>query len=401
MRVLYAIPRYGRGFVANELHAELVGELRRLGWEVDVFALAADPPVERGEVGERIWTVRRRGWVRLLDRLLAPWVHYPYFALQVRELARVVREGGYALLDVQGAYPLGGGVGVRPPAPYTLATLGGDLFRLPDYGFVRHPIPRLLVTWALRRARIVRANSPMVAELVVHRFGVPPERVQVIPPNVGELFYRPVSEEDRRRARAERADRFDLPRGVPWVMVVGRLIPLKGQAVALEALARLHREAGPHLLICVGADSRTADGGSYRAQLEAEARRLGVADWVRFFPPASLPEVRRWLLAADLVLVPSVREGFSRVVVEALLSGAKVLAGPGVGVARWLASAGYDKLVVNEGSWTEKIAAALQETWTSEERDALRRWLTRFRSREVARELSRLYAQILEVEQGG
>jgi glycosyltransferase involved in cell wall biosynthesis len=66
--------------------------------------------------------------------------------------------------------------------------------------------------------------------------------------------------------------------------------------------------------------------GADAAALRAQAARLGLADDVRFagvVAPARLPD---WYRAADALVLPSLREGWPNVVLEALACGAPVLA---------------------------------------------------------------------------
>jgi glycosyltransferase involved in cell wall biosynthesis len=108
----------------------------------------------------------------------------------------------------------------------------------------------------------------------------------------------------------------------PLLVSVGALVPVKGQALAIAALAGL-----PDATLIL------AGGGPERARLEAEARRLGVAGRVRFagaIPHGGLPAL---LEAADAMVLPSEREGLANAWVEALACGVPVVI-PDVGGAR-------------------------------------------------------------------
>lgn len=96
------------------------------------------------------------------------------------------------------------------------------------------------------------------------------------------------------------------------VVTVGRLIPIKDQAALLAAFARV---AGPDdRLLVVGE-------GPLRAELERQARALGIADRVRMPGLLARDEVYRMLAGADVYVSASHGEGLPLSVLEALAAG--------------------------------------------------------------------------------
>jgi glycosyltransferase involved in cell wall biosynthesis len=156
------------------------------------------------------------------------------------------------------------------------------------------------------------AVSRYVAESAVRRLAVPSHRVEVIPNAIDVALFRP--DGDRRdTVRASLA----LDRDIPVLVCVGRLTPQKGQDILIRALAE-SRNVRPncHLLL-------VGDGPS-RAQLQALAERCGVETQVSFLGPRwDVPDVLR---ASDVLILPSLHEGFGLVLVEALASGIPVVA---------------------------------------------------------------------------
>jgi glycosyltransferase involved in cell wall biosynthesis len=99
---------------------------------------------------------------------------------------------------------------------------------------------------------------------------------------------------------------------------VARLFPMKGHAFVLPAFARVLGRCPAAMLVLAGE-------GVLRASLGAQARRLGVADRVRFLglvPREDMPGV---LWASDAVVHASLREGLARVLPEAGLCGRPVI----------------------------------------------------------------------------
>ncbi len=96
--------------------------------------------------------------------------------------------------------------------------------------------------------------------------------------------------------------------GSPQLAVIGRLIRRKGVPLALEALRRLVPEFPGIRMVLVGS-------GPEESALRALASQLGVQDHVHF--QGFDPQPQRWMLASDLVLVPSYAEGLPLVLMEA------------------------------------------------------------------------------------
>lgn len=111
------------------------------------------------------------------------------------------------------------------------------------------------------------------------------------------------------------------------VLAAGRLVKEKGFDVALRAFARLDDKDAT--LVIVGEGERRAD-------LEALAAELGVADRVRL--PGYVPDIRPWLETARAFLLTSFYEGYAAVIVEALGAGRPVVSTDCTPAARELLS---------------------------------------------------------------
>jgi glycosyltransferase involved in cell wall biosynthesis len=107
------------------------------------------------------------------------------------------------------------------------------------------------------------------------------------------------------------------PPGGPRLAVVGRLIPIKGHVVLLDALVRVRREI-PEVTLELAGD------GPLEPELRATVERLGLAGCVSFLgrvaPPTPVYE------RAEIVVVPSLGEGFGMVALEAMERGRAVVA---------------------------------------------------------------------------
>lgn len=168
------------------------------------------------------------------------------------------------------------------------------------------PFSPAAAAYANRHVAAFVANSCATAEHWVAR-GLDRAKVRVVPNGV------PARTGPKEDARA----RFGLPEGGPVVVCVANFSPAKGHGVLLEAFAALRAAHPAAMLLLLGEGERRRD-------LEARARVLGLGGTVRF--AGHVPEARRLLGSCDLVVVPSLSEGFGRAAVEAMAEGAPVVA---------------------------------------------------------------------------
>ncbi len=147
-------------------------------------------------------------------------------------------------------------------------------------------------------------------------YGDPRGRVEVVAPAVEHAFFAPGD-----RAGARRA--LELPGDVPVVLFVGRIQPLKGPDVAVQALARMrHRDA--RLLLVGGASG--IEGDHEVRRLRRLVGELGLDERVQFVPPQPHHILSSYYRAADAVVVPSRSESFGLVALEASACGIPVVA---------------------------------------------------------------------------
>jgi glycosyltransferase involved in cell wall biosynthesis len=109
----------------------------------------------------------------------------------------------------------------------------------------------------------------------------------------------------------------------PLLVFVGRLTEQKGVDLLLDCLPVL-RAQWPGLVLAVAGD------GPRASQLESQAHALGLDGAVRWLGPVE--EVATLLAAADLVVLPSRREGHPMVLLEAMAVAAPIVAARVTGI---------------------------------------------------------------------
>lgn len=131
---------------------------------------------------------------------------------------------------------------------------------------------------------------------------------------------------DRYRQRPEEGfeARWGIPSDAVVLLFLARLHPIKGADILLEAFLRVARAHPKAVLVMAGPDE-----WGMMETLRARAASAGLADRV-VFPGLVQDERKVDLLArADLFCLPSVAEGFSMAVLEAMASRTAVLLSPG------------------------------------------------------------------------
>ena len=179
---------------------------------------------------------------------------------------------------------------------------GGEIDRL--RALRRGGRPRL---WALGHEldRIVVISEEIDRELAGVAF--PAARRIGIPNGVDTRRFRPVRDEERRALRQE----FGLGDG-PVVVFVGRLVPVKGVDVLLEAWASVRATIPDASLVLIGGGPEPTSLGDHAAE--------GI------HAPGPVQDVGPYHRAADVFVLPSFAEGLSIALLEAMASGLPVVA---------------------------------------------------------------------------
>jgi D-inositol-3-phosphate glycosyltransferase len=202
----------------------------------------------------------------------------------------------------------------------------------------------------IRCADLILASTGDEAGLLDSLYGADPDRIEVLPPGVDHRVFSPGSREDAR-------SRLGLP-GRRVLLFVGRIQPLKGLDLAVQALA----EIDDAVLWAVGGPSG-ADGPAELERVQKLAGDLGVAERLLILPPRPHHELADYYRAADVCLVPSRTESFGLVALEAAACGTPVVAAS-VGGLRSIVVDGETGLLV-EGrdplEWATAVALLLDD----------------------------------------
>jgi glycogen synthase len=200
-----------------------------------------------------------------------------------------------------------------------------------------------------RRATRCIVLSHSFGDMLCQNYGVPPERIRLVPGGVDTGQYA------TDLTRAEAREQLGWEQDRPIVLTVRRLVRRMGLEGLVSAMAEVRRRFPEALLLIAGK-------GMLSEELEHRIRSLGLGGHVRllgFVPDRDLPLAYR---AADLSVVPTVAlEGFGLIAVESLAAGTPVLVTPVGGLPEVVSGLRPDLVLPGSGArpLAEGIGAAL------------------------------------------
>jgi glycosyltransferase involved in cell wall biosynthesis len=291
-------------------------------------------------------TLKGAAWLAAPLAMTAGW----FKALRVARKKRATVMHGHWVVP-------GGAIAAaaRPALPLVVSLHGSDVFVAE-----RTAVARLAAKRVFHRAGFVTACSQDLAERAV-ALGAAADRLEVVPYGVDVSRFTPAPGA-RETARA----RLGIPPGTPLLFAAGRLVRKKGFEYLIDALPLVDSGSPAHLAI--------AGDGDLAEELHARARAGGVADRVRFLGDLPQDAVGAWFAAADVAVVPSVRDdsgnvdGLPNTVLEALASGAPLVSTAAGGIAS-VVEHGRTGVIVPERD-PRALATALAELLREPERRA-------------------------------
>jgi D-inositol-3-phosphate glycosyltransferase len=172
--------------------------------------------------------------------------------------------------------------------------------------------------------RIIAA-TPLDKQQMRDHYQVDESRITVIPCGVNLELFRPIDVEVAKK-------HLELADGRRLLLFVGRLDPVKGLNVLLEAMCDLTRRLKP----CRAQDlSLAVIGGDRESYLEALdapkclqdiREELGLEDLVLFMGPREQSVLPYYYSASEVCVMPSLYESFGMVALEAMACGTPVIA---------------------------------------------------------------------------
>ena len=297
-RVLIVAPRLDAG--GAEIHlSRILPPLRRAGLDISLFATSRGGRLEQSliDAGVPVLGAQSTG-------------AHPLFSLRTAyDLRREIRKARPDILHF------------FLPEPYLVGSLAaaglGGMIKIMSRRSLsvyqgNHPILAKVERRLHRSVDALIGNSSAVAAQLIAECG-DSRKVGVI--HNGIELLAPLDREARKARRRE----LDIPNDAFVIASVANLIPYKGHADLLAALASVRgRLRGPWRLMVIGRDEGIG------RDLRLQAEELGIGPNIFWLGERSNPQAL--LGVADLGVLPSHQEGFSNALIEKMAQGLAVVA---------------------------------------------------------------------------
>jgi teichuronic acid biosynthesis glycosyltransferase TuaC len=220
--------------------------------------------------------------------------------------------------------------------PFTVTARGSDINLIANYR-----APRRLIQWAARRAHASIGVSTALAN-AMREMGMSASKIWVMPNGVDLDLFQIQQQSSARSA-------LGWPEG-PTLLCVGNLVENKGQQIAIDALRLL-----PAFRLVVAGE------GPDRQRLEKLVVENNLSARVLFVGRVDHSQLATSYCAADILLLPSSREGWPNVLLEAMACGTPVVANRVGGVPEIVTSDQVGRLT--ETRSVADLVAAVLDLW--------------------------------------
>ena len=256
--------------------------------------------------------------------------------------------------------------------PFVVTARGSDINLIAHY-----PTPRRLMQWASNRANASVGVSKALTE-AMGQLDMPAHRLKTLPNGVDLKLFQ-IQPQAAMRAL------LGWPHE-PTLLSVGHLVENKGHHIAIEALTRL-----PQFRLVIAGE------GPQRRALETLAFEANVESRVRFLGRVDQTQLANCYSAADLLVLPSSREGWPNVLLEAMACGTPVVATPVGGIPEIVRTHNAGRLMA--GRTVSGLVEAVRALWRQlPAREAVRACAQGCSWQSTTRDQLQLFIQILEQE---
>lgn len=243
---------------------------------------------------------------------------------------------------------------------------------------IKNKEPVYLETWKNCDV-IIRVRKGDLCDLI--NLGILKDKLYHIPNGYGEKFLQIEKKSSIRKS-------LNLPVNKKIILNVGNMYSeVKGHKHLIEAMAKVLKQRKDVFCVIVG-------DGKLMKDLKAQIKKLDLENYVKLVGSKSHDEIPLWMNAADLFVLPSLRESFGIVQIEALACGKPVVATINGGSEEIIISEEYGLLCepANPKDLAEKIIIGLDKEWDTRK---ILNYSKRFTWDNVAKEIMEIYNELL------
>ena len=190
------------------------------------------------------------------------------------------------------------------------------------------------------------ANSEMIREQVIERFGVEPERIEVIPNGVDWTRF----STDVREGREEWRTRSGIPAGVKLVLFSGMDFRRKGLNEAVQGFCLLAKTHPTAHFACIGP--------GYTHDAESVLSQHGLRERATFI--GQTEDMPSWYGAADLFVLPTMHDPSANAVTESLACGTPVITSAENGARQHIRD-GANGYVLQDRTSAEELSMRMEQ----------------------------------------
>ena len=304
-----------------------------------------------------------------------------YFLSLYLFVKRIRKKFDFDIIDAHWAYPDGLAavlIAKLLRKKVSISLRGSDINRFPKSFLLRSQI-----RFALNNADLVISVSRFLGE-DAKRIGVK-KNIIIIPNGADPKLFK---QRDKNKAR----NKLNLPKDKQIILAIGGLIKRKGFNYLIEAIQHILEQRKDILLLIIG---KGGVEGNETDNLKKQIKIMGLKNYVNLLLQKPHKELPWWINSCDVFCLPSLREGYPNVLVEALACGKPVIATNAYGAREIVKDKKYGFLVKRKDvpELASALTNAMNKKWNAKE---ISRYGRSNSWQDVAKKIESEFRRILE-----
>ena len=259
--------------------------------------------------------------------------------------------------------------------PFVLTTRGTDAYEFPYQNKFFKAISRKVIRFVDHAIAVSKNDAQELSKL-----GMPSKRITVIPNGFDESLFHSINPQLAR-------EKLSLPQNKKILLCIGTLWPIKGHIYLLNALQQLSRNRKDFITFIVGS-------GPLQNAMRRWIEMNGLQERIVLVGQRPHEEIPLWMNACNILVLPSLNEGFPNVIPEAFSCGIPVVGTKVGGIPDAITNREVGILVEARSarSLLEGIDEALSSNWNQ---DRILSHSQKFSLRSIVDRTLEVYTEVL------